>query len=95
MTGAPLVFFRASLYNEEHNLRQGCVSCPENLRGVGNDFSITGSDYMDTAPTFSKKVGVFVSPANAKRYREEAISSSLQAKNTAGLTFLPQSDSFA
>ena len=37
----PLVFFWASLYNGNHSLRQEKNSCPVNLRGVGNDFSIT------------------------------------------------------
>ena len=71
MTGAPLVFFRVSLYNEEHNLRQGCVSCPINLRGVGNDFSITGSGYMDTAPTFSKKRWEFLYPPQTRKGTEK------------------------
>lgn len=71
VTGAPLVFFWASLYNGNHSLRQEKISCPVNLRGVGNDFSITFLCFQDTTPTFCKRGGSFCIPADMKRHGEE------------------------
>ena len=47
------------------------ISCPVNLRGVGNDFSITFLCFQDTTPTFCKRGGSFCILADMKRHGEE------------------------
>ena len=82
VTGAPLVFFWASLYNGNHSLRQEKISCPVNLRGVGNDFSITFLCFWDTTPTFCKRGGSFCIPADMKRHGEEGRPSTTAERKT-------------
>ena len=68
----PLVFFWASLYNGNHSLRQEKISCPVNLRGVGNDFSITFLCFQDTTPTFCKRGGSFCIPRKHEKARRSS-----------------------